>query len=274
MNRTEIIDLSQTIENNDITEFQSAKIKYINHRKGAFLLGLSAFADSKLFFKNLLNIVSCFFKKRIINSADFPDKSALAWEEIKISTHTGTHLDAPWHFGPQSEGKPAKTIDKIPLNYCYSDGVLLDLSVKPPKSLITSQDLKNALNKINYTLKENDIVLIRTSARKFTEEYRYNHPGFSSEAVIFLLEKGVKIIGTDGWGMDRPAKEMIDGYLQSKDKSKLWPAHLVGRIKEYWHIEKLTNLDKLPKAYGFKIACFPIKIRDASAAWCRVVAIM
>lgn len=44
--------------------------------------------------------------------------------------------------------------------------------------------------------------------------------------------------------------------------------------KEYCHIEKLANLDQLPKPFGFKVACFPIKITGASAGWCRVVAMV
>jgi len=75
-------------------------------------------------------------------------------------------------------------------------------------------------------------------------------------------------------GFDRPFKYMIKDYLKTKDKRYLWPAHLVGREKEYCHIEKLVNLDKIPIPYGFKIACFPINIKGASAGWVRAVAII
>ncbi|MGE5541414.1 MAG: cyclase family protein, partial [Bacillota bacterium] len=52
----------------------------------------------------------------------FPDQMGLAAEEVHAITHSGTHFDAPWHFGPTSEGKPAKTIDEVPLDWCYGDG--------------------------------------------------------------------------------------------------------------------------------------------------------
>lgn len=263
------IDLSQAIKNNDSREFEPAKIKYISHKKGAFLLGLSAYLHSKSTLKNIFSIILALSRGKVLSSKNFPDNSGLAWEKVKLSTHTGTHLDAPFHFGKQQ-----KTIEEIPLGHCYNDAVLLDFSGKPAGSLINKEDIQGALNKINYNLRENNIVLIRTGARKLKEEYKYSHCGLNQEAVLWLIEKGVNIIGTDGWSLDIPSKKMLQEYLETKDKNKLWPAHLAGRIKEYWHIEKLDNLDKIPKPYGFKVICFPIKIENASAGWVRVIAII
>jgi len=45
---------------------------------------------------------------------DYPDSMALGWETITLTGHAGNHIDAPWHFGPLCEGKPARTIDQIP----------------------------------------------------------------------------------------------------------------------------------------------------------------
>ena len=66
---------------------------------------------------------------------------------------------------------------------------------------------------------------------------------------------------------------MLADFLRSHDAKFLWPAHFFGRRREYAHIERLSNLDKLPP-FGFKIACFPVKIKDAGAAWARVAAIL
>jgi len=63
-------------------------------------------------------------------------------------------------------------------------------------------------------------------------------------------------------------------FEKTGDKSIIWEAHFAGREREYCHIEKLANLDKIPKPFGFKVACFPIKITGASAGWCRPVAIV
>ena len=57
-----------------------------------------------------------------------------AVEEIHAITHTGTHVDAPYHYGPLSEGKPARRIDEVPLEWCYAPGVILDVrSLQPAR---------------------------------------------------------------------------------------------------------------------------------------------
>ena len=270
-----IIDLSLPIETTN-QEFIPPRIKFINHRKGAGLLGLAGMISEKSRIKTLFNFLLYFLGMKKINYKDFPDKLGLAWEEVKIQTHTGTHLDAPWHFGPNSEGKPSKTIDQIPLEWCYGDGVVLDMRYKQPRELIDVSDLERTCKKINYKIKQGDIVLIMTGADKFLNERRYlfQYPGMSKGALVWLLDKGVKIIGTDAWGLDRPPENMVESYLRNKNKNELWPAHMAGREREYCHIEKLVDLDKIPIPFGFKVFCFPINIKGASAGWVRVVAIV
>jgi len=249
-----LIDLTVKIRHRSRSEPIPAKIEYIDHKDGAKRLGMP-FG---------------------VKPEEFPDGIGLAMENITINTHCGTHLDAPYHFGPTSEGKKAKTIDEIPLEWCYSDGVVLDLSYKKDGEKITVEDIKNAIKKINYEIKPFDIVLIRTDRDKYFDKkstYSSKHPGMTRESTLFLLEKGVKIIGTDGYGFDRPFELMFQDYKKTGNNKELWPAHFVGREKEYLHIEKLANLDKLPP-YGFKVCVFPIPIVGASAAWIRAVAII
>ncbi len=213
---------------------------------------------------------------RKITYKDFPHGFGLAWEKINISTHCGTHLDAPYHYGPTCNGASALTIDKIPLEYCFSDGVILDFRDKKAGGIITVDDLKIKLNDIKYKLKPKDIVLIMTGRDKLIhkKEYPFSHPGLSRGSISWLVNNGIKIIGIDAWSIDRPINFMVRDYLKYKDNSYLWPAHLVGRNKEIFHIEQLVNLEALPRFYNFKIVCFPIKVKDASAGWCRVVAIV
>lgn len=212
-----------------------------------------------------------------VDPKDLVYSNGLGWafEEIHLITHSGTHVDAPFHFHPISEGKLAKTIDKCPLEWFYGDGVRLDLRHKKPGEEITVEDLKEALDKIGYKIKPGDIVLIWTDTDKKagTPEY-FEHPGMSREATLWLVEQGVKVIGIDAYGFDRPFKVMAEEYKRTGDGRKIWPAHYAGIEKEYCHIEKLANLDKIPKPYGFKVACFPVKIARATAGWCRAVAII
>jgi len=205
----------------------------------------------------------------------FPEGKAAAAETVTLFTHSGTHLDAPWHYGLTSGGKPAKTIDKIPLEWCYGDGVLLDFSYKKRGEGITTEDVKQALAKINYTLKPFDIVLIRTDSSKHYNEPGYENmqPGMTREATLWLIDQGIRVMGIDAWGWDRPFDVMVEEY-KSGVKDRLWAAHFVGREKEYCHIEKLDNLDKIPEPYGFKVAVFPVKVENGSAGWTRAVAIL
>jgi kynurenine formamidase len=202
------------------------------------------------------------------------DDSLFASEIIKIHTHVGTHLDAPFHFSPITEGKPSKTIDQIPLEWCYGNGVVLDFSHKEAGYLISAEDVQEALKKINYKLKPFDIVLIRTDATKHFGEpdYSKKHPGMSREATIWLIEQGIKVMGIDAWGWDRPFWAMQrDHKPGAKD---VLPSHYLGREREYCHLENMANLDQIPKPYGFKVAVFPIKIQAASSGWVRAVAIL
>jgi kynurenine formamidase len=92
------------------------------------------------------------------------------------------------------------------------------------------------------------------------------------DATLWLLEQGVKIIGTDAWSWDRPLPYIADEFRTTGNSSVIWEGHFAGIEKEYCHMEKLTNLAKLPP-HGFQVMCFPIKIRKASAGWVRAAAI-
>lgn len=269
------IDLSVPLDNSPV-EPEPARIKYLNHKQGARLLGLAALVSPKSFLITFKNFFLYLFGINRITAEDFPDGMGLAWEEIKGDTHTGTHLDAPYHYGPTSEYKPSKTIDEVPLEWCYGNGVVLDFRNKAPGEFIATIDVDRALYKIGYTLRPGDILLLNTGADKYwgKKNYFFSHPGLTQDATLWIVRQGVKIIGTDGYGLDRPFRNMVGDYLKKGDKSYLWPAHFAGREKEYCHIEKMTNLDKIPKPYGFKVVCFPIKIKGASAGWVRPVAII
>lgn len=204
-------------------------------------------------------------------------KGQLGWANdiIKISTHGTTHLDAPWHYAPFSEGKPARTIDQVPLEWCFSDGVVLDMTHKKDGEAIGVVDVKDALEKIGYTIKPMDIVLIRTGNDKMlgTPDYFTKGAGVSAAATCWILDQGVRVTGIDSWGWDIPLPGMAEKAKKTGNKSLFWEAHYVGVEKEYCHIERLTGLDQLPP-YGFKVSCFPMKVKGGSAGPSRVVAIV
>jgi kynurenine formamidase len=53
-------------------------------------------------------------------------------------------------------------------------------------------------------------------------------------------------------------------FQEAGDASVIWEAHFAGIISAYCHMEKLANLDQIPMAHGFQVACFPIKIKNVS----------
>jgi len=211
-----------------------------------------------------------------INPDEFPEGMSQAWEEVTLTTHVGTHLDAPWHYYPTTGDKPAKTIEDVPLIECIGDGVVLDLTHKDDKSLITEEDIKKALDEIDYQLKPNDIVLIRTDFDKHwgRDKYFEDHPGMGKESTEYILDQGVKVIGIDTFGFDRPFGAMGEDYKETGDKSVLWPAHNVGKEREYYHIERLANLKDLPVAKEFTVVVAPFVIEKASAGWVRAFGVV
>ena len=248
-----LIDLSAPLSNADPEPLLAPKIAYMGHEESARVYG-EAWG---------------------LRPEDFPQGRFAAVETVTLSTHSGTHLDAPWHYGPTSGGRPARTIDQVPLEWCYSDGVVLDFSHKKAGEAITREEVQEALRKIGYQLKPLDIVLIRTDTYKHFHEpgYEDRHPGMTREATRWLLEQGIRVVGIDAWGWDRPFKVMVEEVKQGR-KDRLWEAHFVGKEIEYCHLEKMANLDQIPRPYGFKVAVFPVKIEKASAAWVRAVAIV
>lgn len=183
---------------------------------------------------------------------------------IITGDHIGTHLDSWYHFNPD-----APTVEAVPLEYCYGDGVVLDLSHKGPGEEITVEDVQEALRAIDYTLKPLDIVLIRTDASKLfgTEAYLTDHPGMTKEATRWIIDQGIKMMGIDAIGFDIPVARMFE-------LGKFWESHRLMREVEYYHLENLTNLDAIPVPYGFEVAVLPIKYRGASASPVRAVAIV
>jgi len=205
---------------------------------------------------------------------ELPDGEGWAEDNIAISSHLGTHVDAPWHTGSKTAGKPAKTVDQIPLEELFCDGVVLDVTHKKCTGQgLTVEDLQQALKKIDYKIKPGDAVMMRTDHDKFelTDPVRYNYPGMTRESTLWLAEQGAKVGGTDALGWDRPFHVMIAEYQRTKQKSTIWDAHYACRDVELYVVQQLVNLDKLPP-HGFQVCFFPILLVGASAAPARVVA--
>jgi kynurenine formamidase len=212
-----------------------------------------------------------------VKKEQLPGGLGWALEFMTLTTHSGTHLDAPYHYHPtMDKGKPASTIDEIPLEWCFNDGVLLDFRHKGDGERITAKDVENELKRIDYEIKPLDIVLVQTGAEAFwgKEEYLVKGAGMDRESTLFLTEKGVKVVGIDAWSWDRPLPYLAEEFKNTGDPKVIWEAHFAGIEIGYCHMEKMANLSAIGKPHGFTVCCFPIKIKGASAGWVRPVAIV
>jgi kynurenine formamidase len=96
-------------------------------------------------------------------------------------------------------------------------------------------------------------------------------PGVTAAATRWLFEQGVRVMGIDAWGWDRPLHLQAAEAKERGERGIFWAAHQVDL--PYSQIERLFNLGALPSA-GFVVCCFPLRIVGASAAPARVVAIV
>lgn len=199
----------------------------------------------------------------------------LAVETVTASSHAATHVDAPYHFHQTIEGKPARTIDEVPLEWCFGDGVLLDFTWKPAGQWISAGEVEQALEHIGYALKPLDIILFRTDAWRFhrNHDFASRHPGVSAEAIEWLIDRQIRMLGIDAWGFDVSIEQMVEA-LKRGEREQFFQAHYIGRRREYCHAEKLAHLDQIPKPFGFTVSLLPIKISHAGGGWCRAVAIL
>ena len=251
-----IVDLSIFLENDVISDpppFRP-KIEYIDHKMSV--------PDLAAFFPGL-------------QPDDLPDGEAWAIEKIELITHNGTHLDAPYHFATtMNKGDRAITIDEVDLNWCFQPGVKLDFTRFADGYVVNAADVEAELARIGHTLTPLEIVVVNTAAgmRYGSDDYVTAGCGMGYEATMYLLERGVRLTGTDGWSWDAPFVHTREKYLETGNAGLIWEGHKAGRDIGYCHLEKLHNLEVLPPT-GFTIACFPMKIRAASAGWTRAVAI-
>lgn len=204
-----------------------------------------------------------------------PAGEGWAVEQLVVSTHNGTHLDAPYHFHSTMDGgKRALTIDEVPLEWCFGPGVKLDFRHLPDGHVVSSAEVAAELKRIGHEIQPGDIVVVNTSAgaKYGQDDYLASGCGMGREATLYLTSRGVRVTGTDAWSWDAPFIHTARRYGETKDASLIWEGHRAGLEIGYCHIEKLGQLDQLP-ATGYIIACFPFKIEKASAGFTRAVAI-
>jgi kynurenine formamidase len=194
-------------------------------------------------------------------------------EVVTLGTHNVTHVDAPYHYNSVIQGRRAPSIDELPLEWFFGPGVVVDFTDRADGETIDAEAMEAALGVAEHSLSAGDIVLVHTGRDEFygRPDYIDRGPGVSAGATAWLYERGVRVMGIDAWGWDRPLREQAADALERDATGVFWEAHQVDLA--YSQIERLVGLGQLPPS-GFTVACFPLPIAGASAAPARVVAIL
>jgi kynurenine formamidase len=249
-----IIDLSFPISNSPegTPAFQQVTISYSDHQRGAeevkWLTGVP---------------------RELMRNGE-----AWAVETFtRLGTHSVTHVDAPLHYNSTIQGKPAQSIDELPLEWFFAPGVKLDFRHKADSDAITSAEIQVELQRIGHTLQPRDIVLMWTGRDELygRPDYWLHGPGVTAEATRWLFEQGVRVMGIDAWGWDQPLPMQAEAAKKQNQPGIFWAAHQADL--PYSQIERLCNLGAIP-ATGFTVCCFPLRVERGSAAPARVVAIL
>jgi len=169
---------------------------------------------------------------------------------IKLSSHSGTHIDAPAHIILH-----APTLDRMPIDTFIGNGAMIDLSHIKYKEIEIID-----LEPHEYLFKNKEFILINTGWSRYWGEEKYfrEYPVLSIEAALWIDSFMLKGIGVDTVSVDA---------LKSTDL----PIHKV-LLERSLIIENLTNLERLPNT-GFTFICLPLKVEEADASPVRAAAI-
>lgn len=175
-------------------------------------------------------------------------------ELLFMSSHSGTHMDAPYHFA-----EDGMKIHQIPMERLAGEAVLIRLD-KGAGQTITTSDLLDHQQRTG-AIPEGFPVVFHTGWQKHlnSENYFTENPGLSADAAEYLASMGAPLIG-----IDSPSIDM--------GRNTDFPAHHILARQGTLNVENLANLDKI-KSSTFRYVILPLKILDATGSPVRAVAI-
>ena len=247
------VDLSAPIEASPegTPEFLGTAIDYLDHAGGAAEIEALFGVPSRL----------------------LRDGEGWTRETITLGTHNSTHIDAPYHYNSRIQGRVAQTVEELPLELFFGPGVVVDATSKEDGDALTAEEMEAGIAAAGHDLSAGDIVMVRSGRDAFygADDYVARGPGVTAAATHWLFDRGVRVMGIDAWGWDRPLHLQAAEAIERDEPGIFWEAHQADL--PYCQIERLVNLGELPTT-GFEVACFPLPIRGASAAPARVVGIV
>ena len=178
-------------------------------------------------------------------------------ESMFLVSHTGTHVDAPFHFEPTG-----RKLHEMPLDRFIAPGRVLDLRGLPKKGKILPGHLRSSLREARRPVQKGDAILLRTrwwERHRGAPAYLFQNPGVTRAAAKLLLDWGVGLVGIDTANIDLPD----DGT---------YPAHhtlLAGNVPV---IENVANLEVLGSS-RFLLLALPLNLQGTSGSPVRLVAL-
>ena len=193
-----------------------------------------------------------------------PKPQFIPWEKIVpdgynlelmfLSSHTGTHMDAPFHFLEKG-----KTIDQISPNRLVTDAILIKLR-KTSNQSITKKDILNFESK-NEKIPNNSTIVFSTGWSNNLKKKHYfeKNPGLSIDAAKYLVAKNINLVGIDSPSIDLGTD------------SKFSVHHILSK-NNILIVENLTNLEKI-KTKNFRLVVLPLKLKNATGSPVRAIAV-
>ncbi len=191
-----------------------------------------------------------------------PKPRFITWSKIKkdgynlellfFSSHTGTHLDAPYHFNENG-----MKIHEIPLERLISDAVLIKIKKEKNQSIQKSDIIK--FEKTYGKIQNKSTVIFFTGWQKNLKKANYftENPGLSISAVTYLVSKNTNLVGIDSPSID-------------SGKNKNFLAHKILSKNNILIAENLKNLDKI-STQNFKLLVLPLKLKNATGSSVRAI---
>jgi kynurenine formamidase len=192
-----------------------------------------------------------------------PQPKFIPWENVRddgynleflfMSTHTGTHIDAPYHFLE----KGAK-IHEISLKKLVSEAVLIQSKKKDGES-ITKTDIQKFEKKHGKIASFSSVIFYTGWQRNLQKKYYFEkNPGLSVSAAKYLASKKINLVGIDSPSVD----------LGTDSK---FSVHQIFAKKGILIVENLANLEKI-KSSKFHLVVLPLKLKNATGSPVRAIA--
>ena len=182
-----------------------------------------------------------------IGPEELPGGEGWAIENVELTTHNGTHMDAPCTTSRWRRRQARDEHRRSAARLVLPPRRQARLPSLPDGHVVTAAEVETELKRIGHEVKPFDIVLVNTRAASCigTDEYLTAGCGMGREATLYLTSRGVRVAGIDAWGWDAPFSH-ARAMGKTHDPEIIWEGHKAGREIPYCHMEKLCNLEQLP----------------------------